>query len=145
MSETNDNDKAVQASEPNNVVKQSTDNTKDSKSPVTPSSDEFKENTEASQNQLNNLINMVMSEMLFPRNGKNDSVKNKDTYTDEEDLLNTEEDEEDSLNTEEDEEDEEDLLNTKDEEVMRWQAFHKLLDTHLHMTKVFLRLLEEEK
>jgi hypothetical protein len=143
MSKTNDNNKDVPVTEQNNVVDSPTDNTNDSNPSETPP-EESKENTKDPQIPLSNLLNTVFSEMLFQKDASSSCPLDCECNDEDDSDENTEEEDDVELlddsgeNTEE--EDDVELLGDE-----KWQAFNKLLDSHLHVTEVFLHLLKDEE
>jgi len=92
------------------------------------------EESKTNSNMINDLLSSIMTQSSQLRSSPRPLPK-KDKKIEEEDNDEEEDDEEegdDDLNEEEDE-----------EEDLRWIALHKLLDSHLRITKSFLHLVRE--
>jgi hypothetical protein len=95
------------------------------------------EESKTNSNMINDLLSSIMTQSSQLRSSprplpkKDKKIENID---DEEEDEDEDEDDEDDLNEDEDEDEDEDL---------RWIALHKLLDSHLRITKSFLHLVRE--
>jgi hypothetical protein len=90
------------------------------------------EESKTNSNMINDLLSSIMTQSSQLRSSPRPLPK-KDKKIEEED-----DDEE-----EDDEEEGDDDLNEDEEEDLRWIALHKLLDSHLRITKSFLHLVRE--
>jgi hypothetical protein len=90
------------------------------------------EESKTNSNMINDLLSSIMTQSSQLRSSPRPLPK-KDKKIEEED--NDEE--------EDDEEEGDDDLNEDEEEDLRWIALHKLLDSHLRITKSFLHLVRE--
>jgi hypothetical protein len=88
---------------------------------------------------LDGLMNLMMSNLLG--GSRNDEDGCDTEVEDEEDNEDT--DDEDTDDEDTDDEDINDELLVEDAD-HKWEALHKLLDAHLHVSEAFLQLLHEE-